>query len=698
MTGRDGELDRILQDEDLSRLARDLRDAAPDAVPSDAFRQRLRRELLSRHPGSFATARWLPGGATRILLTAAAVLVIGGIAVRLSSPLPKGSVALVTATSPIEGRIVPPAASTIEVRFNVPMQSASVLDGLSIEPATAVTASWSGTTLDLTPDHPLAADTPYTVSFPASSLITKAGGHASSPLVIPFTTGPGPAGPLPAGPGPSPSPTPLAETGPSTALQFALDGSLLLDQAAPGLPAGEGDLVDAPLVGPSVVLLRDVAAFQRSPTALTVAAVTDESGSPRLMLASETGETLLTSAISPTSPLAWLGDGAIVYVNGTTVESIPAQGGTPLPRAVLPAGATMRCAPYGQACAVLGGQAGTPASPGLLQLSPNTLYSLPSWTPLAALPSQSIAFSPDGTEAVMATPTGLAVCSTLACTPTGVPTSVPPLTAGSSGLAVSDDGTLCAEEVATPTGDETLALSESAVLARVPNAGDPAFSPDGSLVVERLGAADEPVEDVPLPASQSSPPEGGVGPLLSALITSQTGGAAFPSADAPGTSIPVIPGAVSGSVAAIATGPSEMTVTLRYLDPSPPRQVLLEVARWTESSSWMLSSLSPVVPEPAAGPHVLSVSSPSQGAFRIVFDSDLDASSVGPACTVSGAQGTVPSAVTIDPATKTVMVVALGAVADPSVSLSTGLRDLNGDPLAEPYFYSPSLSPSGSHQ
>ncbi len=81
--------------------------------------------------------------------------------------------------------------TSLEVTFTEPVEQASAVDALSIEPAVEGTVSWSGTVMIYTPSEPLSLATSYTVSI-APSVADLAGNRMTDPPP-PFvfsTTGP----------------------------------------------------------------------------------------------------------------------------------------------------------------------------------------------------------------------------------------------------------------------------------------------------------------------------------------------------------------------------------------------------------------------------------------------------------------------------------------------------------------------------
>jgi len=86
----------------------------------------------------------------------------------------------------------------IKIPFSGPVDKNAVEESVQIEPATSVTKQWVGNTLVITPDHPLAPNTSYTVT-----LKPAAAAPAPKPSTSPTTSIPTPA------PKPTVAPTPI---------------------------------------------------------------------------------------------------------------------------------------------------------------------------------------------------------------------------------------------------------------------------------------------------------------------------------------------------------------------------------------------------------------------------------------------------------------------------------------------------------
>ena len=218
MNGRhDPELDDVLQDEELRRLAGLLTATRRAAAPlDDAFRSGLRRQLMQQawEMGEGRPSLWrrifAPPGLAWVGATAGLVLIAG--IVVLNSMQQPGVFQQVVVQSPIDGGRAVALQQAILVNFNQPMDHSSTEAAVQITPATNVTYSWSSNTLAVQPTSGiLAPNTQYQVTI-GSGAKTAAGQPLTTAQTITFVTQP------PAPPTPSPSPTPRAPATPSSLL------------------------------------------------------------------------------------------------------------------------------------------------------------------------------------------------------------------------------------------------------------------------------------------------------------------------------------------------------------------------------------------------------------------------------------------------------------------------------------------------
>jgi len=201
----DPDLDDILQDEELIRLAR-LLSATRRAEPplDEAFRSGLRRQLMQRAWGmdEQRTHWWQRLAGPPALAWAGAalgVLLIGSVVVFTANQPP--GVNELTVSSPIADSHAVQLGQPILVKFNQPMNHPSTEKAVQITPATYVAFSWSNNTLAVHPTGgTLAPNTQYRVTIGPGATTAK-GQPLSNPKTITFVTQPS------ATPPPSPKPT-----------------------------------------------------------------------------------------------------------------------------------------------------------------------------------------------------------------------------------------------------------------------------------------------------------------------------------------------------------------------------------------------------------------------------------------------------------------------------------------------------------
>ena len=210
----DPELDDVLQDDELRRLATLLSAAARAEPPvDDAFRSGLRRQLMNQawsmsdgHDSWWRRAFAPPGLAW--LGAAAGVVLIASVATYMTLQ-PTGGLTRVVVSSSMDGTTGVALQQPILVSFNQQMDHPSTQAAVQITPATTVTFSWESNTLAVQPTNGnLAPNTQYQVTIGPGAR-TAAGQQLAAPATFTFVTQPPPAT-TPATP---PAPTPTA--GPS---------------------------------------------------------------------------------------------------------------------------------------------------------------------------------------------------------------------------------------------------------------------------------------------------------------------------------------------------------------------------------------------------------------------------------------------------------------------------------------------------
>ncbi len=201
----DPELDDVLQDVELIRLAGLLRSTRRAEPPLDeAFRSDLRRQLMQRawEMSERRTPWWRLLTAPRAPALAwagavAGILLIASVVVFMSSQQP----GVLDVNSPLADARQVQLQQAILVKFNQPMDHKSTEAAVQITPATTVAFSWSANTLAVQPiSGTLAPNTQYQVTI-GSSAKTQSGQLLTSPKKFTFVTQPS------ATPAPTPKPT-----------------------------------------------------------------------------------------------------------------------------------------------------------------------------------------------------------------------------------------------------------------------------------------------------------------------------------------------------------------------------------------------------------------------------------------------------------------------------------------------------------
>lgn len=210
----DPELEDVLQDEELKRVASVLSSAQlPEPPLDDAFRTALRRQLMTeawtmaegRGEGLWRRAFAPPGMAWA---GAAAGLILIASVVLFASTQPPGGLTQVVVGSPMDGSKTIALQQPILVSFNQPMDHKTTEAAVQITPATNVAFSWhqQDNTLEVLPTSGnLAPNTQYQVTIGPGAK-TASGQQLAAPQTITFVTQPPPS-PTPA-PSPRPTPTP----------------------------------------------------------------------------------------------------------------------------------------------------------------------------------------------------------------------------------------------------------------------------------------------------------------------------------------------------------------------------------------------------------------------------------------------------------------------------------------------------------
>jgi len=356
----DPDLDDVLQDDELRRLASVLESARmPEPPLDDAFRTSLRRQLMQQawtmsSGGSSFWRRFLAPPGLAWAGAAAGLVLIASVVVFSELQAPGGFQQIVV-QSQIDGNSGVALAQPILVSFNQPMNHQTTQDAVQITPATTVTFSWRENTLAVQPTSGnLAPNTQYQVTI-GPTATTAAGQPLTAPHTITFVTQPPPSPTLVAPPRPTPTSTSLltgerslvALGGEQTApVQWSADSSTVY------YVDGAGALKSVPVKGGSASVI--------APDGVT------------------------SPAISPDgSRLAYIRNGKIevlTFAAGTTAESAP----SPAPTIV---GWSKTGLVWGGPAGIFGQAAG---GHGSVQLA-----TLPGTGVVAVL-----SFSPDGSHAV----------------------------------------------------------------------------------------------------------------------------------------------------------------------------------------------------------------------------------------------------------------------------------------------------------
>jgi hypothetical protein len=202
----DPELEELFKDPAHREVVDLLKMSRPAAPPLDPqFRNYLRAKLITEARRTLeprASRRWLPFSLSpkamvpAMAAVAAGFLVVLGIQIYLQRQSPSSMVAV--DLSRIQNKTNVATGEPIVIPFTGPVDKNAVADTVVIEPATSVTKQWVGQNLVIIPDHQLAPNTTYTVTFkprvaaatpnPANPTSTARPAPAPTPVVVHFTT------------------------------------------------------------------------------------------------------------------------------------------------------------------------------------------------------------------------------------------------------------------------------------------------------------------------------------------------------------------------------------------------------------------------------------------------------------------------------------------------------------------------------
>ncbi|HVH65003.1 MAG TPA: Ig-like domain-containing protein [Candidatus Acidoferrum sp.] len=201
----DPELDEIFTDPADQEVLGLLKASPPAEPPLDPnFRGYLRAKLMTEARKTLPAhgrRSWFSFSlrprtlAPAMAAVAAGFLVVLGVEVYLHNPSTPSKIVSVD-TKAINNKTDVATAEPIRIPFSGPVDKAAVEETVQIEPATSVTKQWEGSTLVIIPNHPLAPNTNYTVTFkpaaaPPSVPRTSATSRPTvvpAPVVVHFTT------------------------------------------------------------------------------------------------------------------------------------------------------------------------------------------------------------------------------------------------------------------------------------------------------------------------------------------------------------------------------------------------------------------------------------------------------------------------------------------------------------------------------
>src|SRR6202171_5933468 len=211
----DPELEELFGDPADRAVVDLLKAARPAAPPLDPhFRNYLRAKLMTQARQTLparASRSWFPftlsprSLAPAMAAVAAGFLVVLGVEVYLhNGPTEAQQVACVCTA--IDKKTDVGTGEPIVIPFTGPVDKTAVAESVVMQPATSVTKQWVGQNLVIIPDHPLAPNTNYSVSFkPVATptptpkpnpVVHQTPAVAPTPVVVHFTTVRPPAAPI----------------------------------------------------------------------------------------------------------------------------------------------------------------------------------------------------------------------------------------------------------------------------------------------------------------------------------------------------------------------------------------------------------------------------------------------------------------------------------------------------------------------
>ncbi|HZB98089.1 MAG TPA: Ig-like domain-containing protein [Candidatus Sulfotelmatobacter sp.] len=744
--GPDAELEELFgADPELLEIAQLARASRPTPVLDARFQRQLRVRLMNeaqkRRVASDRRPWWRPQRRVAWGMSALAACMAAVAALVVAGSHSHDHVTFVSWQSAVtEQHAV--TADVITVSFNQPMDEKSVVSGLRLQPATAVTTSWKDNTLVITPLHHLAANTPYTVSIGRTAARAVTGSAPPSDIHIPFGTAPAPArATIP--PSPPPSPLELDRLGdalPGGNVLFTADGAPVATRAilpsaptaaptptsppsllspfrgllsltpisptpvpTPAPPAGSAGPAAAVVysgtgtrtVGPGA----SAAAF--SPSGRNLAAVVPRPGGGGDLTVSgaDGASTVLATLSSEASEVAWASESTVVYADGSQIRSVG------LDRTIgtvvtLPAGSSViHLAPGGEHAVISGSAAGAaPPALYLLDLANQLSRPLPGAASLST-------FSADGHSIAWFNGAALQVApvDTLSAVAVPVPGGSKPVA-----LALSNDRSKLAYSLANRspgTGSTSLvSVPAGKVFATGPEAQVLAFAPAGdhlALLLPAVGGR-QTIDEAGLPGATTSASQPPIPPEADQVLSRFLAAQVARDASAVQTLAPEL-GNLQALIAPwttrshlideIAGAGGAVTAHARVIgDPTTARPTAVAadetISLVRGVDGYLVRSVDVGPPHDLpAGPHVVHIASnPTGRVVEVTFDSDLTSSTVPQSLSVRTQDGRVlPATVIYDPDSRTASLnLTTTPPAGSVLTVATSLTDIAGQTLANP--------------
>src|SRR5256885_4546396 len=203
----DPELEELFGDPADRAVVDLLKASRPAAPPLDPhFHNYLRAKLMAearRTPPARASRSWLPFRlspktmAPAMAAVAAGFLVVLGVEIYLHGQTGAPEIAQANIGA-INNKKDVGTGEPIVIPFTGPVDKTAVAESVVIQPATSATKQWVGQNLVIIPDHPLAPNTAYSVTFkplatptptPSSNpVVRQTAAPAPTPVVVHFTT------------------------------------------------------------------------------------------------------------------------------------------------------------------------------------------------------------------------------------------------------------------------------------------------------------------------------------------------------------------------------------------------------------------------------------------------------------------------------------------------------------------------------